>query len=164
MKPLFIPRFLLLYLCLQGLYTVYLSSYKDASDVVTIITAKCVSALFKEGSTQLPPQQDYVLLCLNQKGILRISEACNAISIFCCLLAFLFAIPGKAKDYLWLIPASMSLLFAANLARLSALIQIKRFAPTYFALFHEYLFPASLYLLAFAIMVFWMNRTKSQTP
>lgn len=155
----FIFLFLGSYLLLQLSYTVYLDFYNPAIDPASLYTTKVLTWFFLNADFREILGEAKVQFLLDNKPVVNIKEACNGISVAMSLLAFLIAFKGKSKDYVWVVPVSLLLLFIANMLRLYALVQIKMFYPASFPFFHEYLFPGILYLIAFGIMVFWVKRT-----
>ncbi|MFY8190430.1 MAG: archaeosortase/exosortase family protein [Bacteroidia bacterium] len=158
----FILIFLASYICLQLGYTLYLEYYQPSIDPVSYYTAKVLVSLIEGAEMQEIIGKAKLQISINGVPCINILEACNGISIGISLGAFLIAYRGTLKAYLWVTPSSIIALFTANVIRIFALVIVKQHAPSYFPFFHEYLFPAALYLFAFAIMVTWVKlHTKS---
>ncbi|MDP3928780.1 MAG: archaeosortase/exosortase family protein [Bacteroidota bacterium] len=158
----FILTFLASYICLQLGYTLYLQYYQPSIDPVSYYTAKALVSLIEGAEMQEIIGKAKLQIAINGMPTINILEACNGISIGISVGAFLIAYRGTLKAYLWVVPSSIIALFAANIFRIFSLVMVKQQAPSYFPFFHEYLFPAALYLFAFAIMVAWVKlHTKS---
>lgn len=159
-------RFLLIflgsYLLMQVAYTLFLDIYQPNIDPLSYITTYVLVQLIKGASMWEKMGEAKLVFLINNKAIVNIKEACNGLSIAISLWAFLLAYKQNIKQYLWYIPATALILFLANIARLYALVYIKQNQAQNFVFFHEYFFPAILYLVAFLLMVAWTKFKKEE--
>ena len=153
-KPLtFIFLFLGSYLLLQLSYTGYLYLFQPGIDPITLFTAKVLVWVQLDASLITMEAIDKAQVWVAGKAIYNVKEACNGISVLLSVLAFMIAFLKPWKAYAISVPSSIFILFVANQLRLLALIQVQLHYPSHFVFFHEYLFPAFIYLFAFLIMV-----------
>jgi exosortase family protein XrtF len=153
-KPLtFIFLFLGSYLLLQLSYTGYLYLFQPGIDPITLFTAKVLVWVQPNASLITMEAIDKAQVLVAGKAIYNVKEACNGISVMLSVLAFMIAFLKPWKAYAISVPSSIFILFVANQLRLLALIQVQLHYPSHFVFFHEYLFPAFIYLFAFLIMV-----------
>jgi exosortase family protein XrtF len=153
-KPLtFIFLFLGSYLLLQLSYTGYLYLFQPGIDPITLFTAKVLVWVQPNASLITMEAIDKAQVWVAGKAIFNVKEACNGISVMLSVLAFMIAFQKPWKAYAISVPSSIFILFVANQLRLLALIQVQLHYPSHFVFFHEYLFPAFIYLFAFLIMV-----------
>ena len=158
----FVVLFFVSYLLMQLAYTGYLWIYQPDIDGLTLFTSQLLLPLFDGSALVAIPDAAKVQFQINGRAIVNIKEACNGLSVFIALLAFLIAYKGNVKRYLIFIPLSIVVIFIGNLLRLYALIQIKQFYPESFVFFHEYLFPIILYVFAFGIMIAWVKSSSNE--
>ena len=154
MKPLhFVFAFLGSYLLLQLSYTGYLYIFQPGIDPITLFTAKVLVLVQPNAGIVTMEAIDKAQVLVAGKAIYNVKEACNGISVMLSVLAFMIAFQKPWKAYAISVPSSIFILFVANQLRLLALIQVQLHYPSHFVFFHEYLFPAFIYLFAFLIMV-----------
>jgi exosortase family protein XrtF len=153
----FIAVFLGVYIAMQLAYTGYLMIFAPGIDGLSYQTAKWVISFFDGGSMREIPGAAKMQLAIYGKVLININEGCNGLSVFIALVSFLIAFGGTHKAYLIFIPLSLVILFGSNILRLCSLIQIKSSLPKWFNLFHDFVFPTVLYLVAFLIMVVWVK-------
>lgn len=159
----FIAVFLGVYLVMQLAYTGYLMLYAPGIDGLSYQTAKWVISFFNGGSMIEIQGAAKMQLSIHGKALVNINEGCNGLSVFIALVSFLIAFGGTQKAYLIFIPSSLVILFGSNILRLCSLIQIKASLPEWFNLFHDFVFPTVLYLVAFLIMVVWVKMGEKLT-
>jgi len=154
MKPLhFVFTFLGSYLLLQLGYTIYLYIFQPNLDPITLFTANVLVWVQPKATLVTMEAIDKAQVLVAGKAIYNVKEACNGISVMLSVLAFMIAFLKPWKAYAIAVPSSIFILFWANQLRLVALIKVQLFYPAHFVFFHEYLFPAIIYLFAFLIMV-----------
>jgi exosortase family protein XrtF len=149
----FIFLFLGSYLLLQLSYTGYLYLFQPNLDPITLFTANVLVWVQPKATLVTMEAIDKAQVLVQGKAIYNIKEACNGISVMLSVLAFMIAFLKPWKAYAIAVPSSIFILFWANQLRLVALIKVQLFYPAHFVFFHEYLFPAIIYLFAFLIMV-----------
>ena len=151
----FLLKFGSAYLFGNLLYWIIIDNIKP--DPFTQFAAYLLDVCFSSISTQLRHDASGFIVLLNKKAIVNLAEGCNGMAIWITLVSFCIAFGGKLKSFIWYIPSSYAMLQIGNILRLWILVQIKTKNADYFPLFHEYIFPAILYGIAFLIMVFWVK-------
>lgn len=151
----FVIFFLVTYISLQLAYTVYLWYFNPMADPITHFTARLLSAFLNQPELIANNLEAKILVRDEGKSLFNVGEGCNGLSVIIALVSFLIAFKGTKKAYLIFLPISFILIFLANLLRLYALVVVKKGYPDYFVTFHDYAFPAIIYLMAFCLMIFW---------
>ncbi len=151
----FVIFFLVTYISLQLAYTIYLWWFNPLPDPITHFTAKLLSYFLEQPELINNNTEAKILVRDEGKSLFNVGEGCNGLSVIIALISFLLAFKGTKKAYLIFLPISFSLIFLANLLRLYALVIVKKDYPSYFVSFHDYAFPAIIYLMAFCLMIIW---------
>src|SRR5690606_1160857 len=127
MKPAlrFLTIFLILYLGLNVLYGLWITSYGTEADPVTWAVTKQTSALlnlFGEETTVSPnPAKPSVAIQVGMRSALNVYEGCNGLNVMIVFVAFMAAFGGNKKKLAWFIPLGIILIHAINLARVTGL-------------------------------------------
>lgn len=163
-KPflLFLGTFFLTYIVLSLLYDYYLSSFGvDGLDSITLKVAQNTQQVlqwFEPNSVRIEESgTNYVKLWYHQKGIARIIEGCNAISVIILFIAFVVAFSGKLKTTLLFIFGGSLLIYILNIFRIAALCVLLYHFPEYGSLLHDIIFPLFIYGVVFLLWVIWVT-------
>ena len=159
----FILVFIVAYLVMQSIYTGYLWLYNPDIDPYTELISKLLVPFFENCNSINMKGFSKTQINIGGKAMVNIKEACNGISVNIALLSFVLAFRKRIKNYIQLVPVFLFILFVSNLLRLVFLIYLRKNYPSYFELFHEYIFPMVLYFLAFLMMVYWTRIGKDET-
>lgn len=166
-KPflLFLGKFLLTNLLLTFLYQIYLGQFdttKFESDGFTQLVAKQtkdVMLFFDCDVSTLPNKKEAAInLYYNQKGIARIIEGCNAISVIILFISFIIAFSTKIKPtILYLIGGSL-VIHVLNVSRIALLCVLMYYYPEQQHFMHGVLFPLVIYGVVFILWIIWVNK------
>lgn len=158
----FLGIFVGLYLGLNILYGVWISSYDGEVDSATETVTKQTSLLlnfFGEDTITKPKSFTPAISILNDSGVaLSVFEGCNGINIMIVFASFLFAFGGKLKNMAWFLPCGLILIYLANLARVMILYFVAEYWKEYFYYVHKYVLTAFLYLIVFVLWWWWIEK------
>lgn len=154
--------FIGLYVLMQLGYSGYLWYYSPNPDPITILTAKVLAQIVPDATLQNLPDSERIRFLVSGKPIVNILEGCNGISVVIALVSFMLAFKKLGRFRYGFFFLAVILLLLANILRLYLLVYIRLGYPAHFDLFHEYLFPAILYLVAFVFMVIWVRLQKGK--
>lgn len=158
----FVIVFVVLYLVLNVLYGLWISSYgaypDKATEIVTAQTSAIVN-LFGEETTTFPkPGSASVAILVGMRSALSVYEGCNGINVMIVFVSFIFAFGGSVRSIAWFIPLGIGIIYIANLARVTALYFIAEYWKEYFYYVHKYAFTAFLYLIVFILWWWWIEK------
>jgi exosortase family protein XrtF len=158
----FLGVFLGLYIGLNVIYGVWISSYGQQADPATVLITNQTSFilnLFGE-ETQILPRVDTptVSIIKGSRVALGVFEGCNSINVMIVFVAFLFAFKGDPKKLTWFLPLGLLLIYIANLARVVFLYYVAEYWRQYFYYIHKYLFTAAIYLIVFILWWWWIEK------
>ncbi len=158
----FLAVFLGLYLGLNIIYGLWISSYENQSDPVTRIVTEQTSwllNLFGESTqTQRSQVTPTVSIMKDSRVALGVFEGCNSINVMIVFVAFLFAFKGSWKSMAWFLPLGLVLIYLANLTRVVLLFYVAEYWRQYFYYIHKYLFTAAIYLIVFILWWWWIEK------
>jgi len=163
LKPAFrfLGIFVGLYLGLNIVYGLWISSFDLKVDTATEIVTKQTSVLlnlFGEDTTTKPKSFTPAISILNDSGVaLSVFEGCNGINIMIVFVSFLFAFGGKRKNVAWFLPVGLILIYLANLVRVMVLYFVAEYWKEYFYYAHKYVLTAFLYLMVFVLWWLWIE-------
>jgi len=164
LKPAFrfLAIFVGLYLGLNILYGLWISSYHfqvdPATAVVTRQSSWLLNACGQETSTQ-PKESAPSVSILNPSGVvINVFEGCNGINVMIVFVAFLFAFGGQRKKIMWFLPVGLILIYLANLGRVMTLYFVAEYWETYFYYVHKYVLTGLLYILVFGLWWWWLEK------
>lgn len=167
LKPAFrfLAIFVGLYLGLNILYGLWISSYDLMVDPATAAVTRQSSLLLnvcgEETSTQ-PKESAPAISIINPSGIvINVFEGCNGINVMIVFVAFLFAFGGQRKKIIWFLPVGIIIIYLANLIRVMTLYYVAEYWATYFYYIHKYVLTAFLYLLVFVLWWFWIEKVNN---
>lgn len=158
----FLAVFLGLYLGLNIVYGLWISSYETQPDPATRIITEQTSwwlNLFGE-ETQTQPNQaaPTVSIMKDSRVALSVFEGCNSINVMIVFVAFLFAFKGSWKNLAWFLPLGLVLIYLANIARVVLLYYVAEYWRQYFYYIHKYLFTAVIYMIVFILWWWWIEK------
>lgn len=91
-------------------------------------------------------------------SILSVYEGCNGVNSAIVFLAFLFAFGPYTKTLLWFASLGVVFVHLANLLRIVLLFFVAVYLPHYLYFSHKYLFTAFIYLVVFAMWIWWVAK------
>ncbi len=158
----FLGVFLGLYLGLNIIYGIWISSYGNQADKATWIVTEQTSSLlnlFGE-ETQTRPKEGAATVSIikDSRVALGVFEGCNSINVMIVFVAFLFAFRGSWKSMAWFLPLGLALIYLANLVRVVLLYFVAEYWRQYFYYIHKYLFTAAIYLIVFILWWWWIEK------
>jgi exosortase family protein XrtF len=164
-KPflLFLGTFFFTYIVLTFIYQFFLDSYESGKvDVITRLVAqnteRVMSVFDKSVFIKEDSKEPFFILYFHQKGLVRIVEGCNGISLIILFISFVVAFSGNLKNTLLFIFGGSLLIYIINVLRIAVLsILIYRF-PSQLHLLHGVLFPLIIYSVVFILWVVWVNK------
>jgi len=164
LKPAFrfLAIFVGLYLGLNILYGLWISSYDLAVDPATTIVTRQSSAilnLFGENTNTKTKESSPSISIFNPSGVvINVFEGCNGINVMIVFVSFLFAFGGHWKKVTWFLLLGLVIIYVANLLRVITLYYVAEYWETYFYYVHKYLLTAILYMLVFALWWLWIEK------
>lgn len=164
---IFLVIFLGLYLGLNILYGVWISSYGNRADILTQLITRQTSMLLNvvgEETSVLPASNkpNVEIIKAGQK-VIGVYEGCNSVNVMIVFVAFVAAFKGTWKQLLWFVPVGLAIIYLANLIRVGLLYFIAAYWSHYFYYFHKYLFTAFIYFIVFMLWLGWMKRSHGIT-
>lgn len=164
-KPflLFFASFFGAYIGLTFLYQVYLNSFeKTEVDTITrwvsFNTETVLSWFFQSVRLEEINQEPYLALYLFNKGVARVVEGCNGISVIILFISFIVAFSGKLKETVLYIFLGSLLIYVLNVVRIALLTVLLYYFHDYSHLLHGVLFPLIIYGVVFVLWVIWVKK------
>jgi exosortase family protein XrtF len=158
----FLAIFLVLYLGLNVLYGIWISSYGSEPDYITYRVTEQTSAivnLLGEETTVIPnPARPAVVIQVGLRSALNVYEGCNGLNVMIVFIAFVIAFGGSRKNLAWFIPLGVILIYGANLGRVTALYYVAEYWKHYFYYIHKYAFTGIIYLFVFVLWWWWIEK------
>lgn len=160
---LFLSTFFGAYILLTLLYQFYLNSFESAKvDSITRFVAqntKIVLCWF-DGPIAMKESIDepFFTLYYHQRGIVRIVEGCNGISVIILFVSFVIAFSGSLKNTLLFIFGGSLFIYILNILRIAILSVLIFNFPEQLHLLHGVLFPLFIYGVVFVMWVIWVNK------
>lgn len=178
-KPVlwFLVRFLVTYVFLSVLYSLYIRPYDLAKPSVLDPLTRQVGRQVLGFANLLGYETDvveddhlnygegqeitYDSFFMNGKYAISLEEGCNGISVMILFVSFLLGFGGKWKDLIWFIPLGLFLIHLSNILRLFFLMYLNtEWGATAFHFFHKYGFTVVIYVGVFALWVWWTARNR----
>lgn len=160
---LFLVKFLVFYLCMTAVYSLFLKQYTTESNEVDGITrhvaelTKSVLGFFDQKLVLMPhPNQSAVKVLYHQKYIVRIVEGCNSISVIILFAAFIFAFSSTWKKTIGFTIVGALLIYGLNCIRIALLLLGLYYFPTTKDLLHDIVFPFIIYGIVFVLWLIWI--------
>jgi exosortase family protein XrtF len=164
-KPflLFLATFFGAYILLTLLYQFFLSSFESHKvDTITRLVAQNTATVFSwftEWVAMIESNTEpFFTLYYHQKGMLRIVEGCNAISVIILFVSFVLAFSGSLKNTLLFIFGGSLFIYILNILRIVLLTVLLFNFPEQLHLLHGILFPLFIYGVVFIMWVIWVNK------
>lgn len=163
-KPtlMFLGKFLLIYFGGNILYGLFVESYDQRPDPVTrqvaVQSSWILNGVGYDVDVTDHPSEPKVRMRNDRKTALNVFEGCNGLNVMIVFVAFLFAFGGPLKPLAVFLPAGIVIIHLVNLARINLLFYLSLNYPAEFYYYHKYFFTATLYLIVFALWVFWVLR------
>lgn len=163
-KPtiLFLGKFLGLYLILNVLYGLYVSSYQPRPDpvtnMVTVHTSGVLKVLDHPATILDQEKRPSTTLYHNHRAIVSVYEGCSGLNIAIIFVSFLFAFGPYTRQMLWFVPLGLIIIHLFNLVRIAGLFLITIHKPAWTYFLHKYLFTAFIYAVVFSLWFWWVNR------
>jgi len=164
-KPflLFLGTFFGAYILLTLLYQFFLNSFEShkidsitrfvAQNTETVLSWFDKSVIMTESSTE-----PFFTLYYHQRGILRIVEGCNGISVIILFVSFVLAFSGSLRNTLLFIFGGSLFICILNVLRIVILTVLLFNFPEQLHLLHAILFPLFIYGVVFIMWVIWVNK------
>ncbi|WP_268848953.1 exosortase family protein XrtF [Flavobacterium aestivum] len=164
-KPflLFLGTFFLTYALLAFLYQLFLDGFeKGKVDSITRLVAQntetVLSWFHKSVFIKEDSKEPFFTLYYQQKGLVRIVEGCNGVSLIILFISFIAAFSGSLKNTLLFIFGGSLLIYVLNVVRIAILIILIYYFPGKTHLLHGVLFPLVIYGLVFILWIVWVNK------
>lgn len=157
----FLAIFVGLYLTLNLLYGLWITSYDKADPITTWVTNQSSVLLNWIGeNTYTKPKLNTPTISIlkGSRRVVNVFEGCNGINVAIVFLAFIAAFGGDRKKMLWFIPLGLLIIHLANLLRVSGLYLVAEYFQRYFYYIHKYVFTASIYLIVFVLWWLWIEK------
>lgn len=158
----FVGIFLGLYLGLNVIYGLWITSYGNAPDPATALvtrhTAAVLNVLGEETTIAQKLASPSISVLKGLRTVISVYEGCNGINVMIVFVAFIAAFGGKAKSMAWFIPAGLVLIYVLNLVRVMALYYVAEHWEQYFYYVHKYAFTAFIYVFVFALWWVWIEK------
>ncbi len=166
----FLGKFIGLYLVLNLVYGIYVSSYRPGVDPVTRWTTNqtvfVLDILNYSCQVVDHPAKPTSTIRYNGHAILSVYEGCNGLNVVIIFISFLFAFGPYTTKVLWFIPLGVFIVHVFNLIRISGLFFITIHHPEWTYFLHKYMFTAFIYLAVFILWLWWVKvigKTKHAT-
>lgn len=157
----FLGTFVGLYLVMNLLYGVWITTY-DTADPATVLVTRQSSMLLnwlgEETHTQPKVNKPTISILKDSHIVINVFEGCNGINVAIVFVAFIMAFGGNQKKMLWFIPLGLAVIHVANLLRVSGLFLMAEYFRNYFYYVHKYAFTASIYLIVFFLWWWWIEK------
>lgn len=159
----FLASFFGCYILLTVLYQFFLNGFEtNRVDAITKFVAHNTETLLSYFGQSIKMEylvaEPFVNVYFNNKGIVRIVEGCNGISVVILFISFVVAFSGNVKNTLLFIFGGSLLIYILNVLRIAFLIVLLHHFPEQEHLLHGVLFPAIIYGTVFVLWVFWVNK------
>jgi exosortase family protein XrtF len=164
-KPflLFLGTFFFTYILLTFLYQFFLDNYESgkvdsitrlvAQNTETVLSGFDQSTFIKEDS-----KGPFFTLYFHQKGMVKIVEGCNGISLIILFVSFVVAFSGNLKNTLLFVFGGSLLIYILNVFRIAVLIVLIYRFPNQLHVLHGVLFPLVIYSVVFMLWIVWVNK------
>ena len=157
----FLIKFVGIYLVGNLLYGLYITGYEPRPDPVThtvtvqtgIVLNACGYRVDVEDRTNKPTTD----ITYFGKTRLAVFEGCNGLNVMIIFIAFLFAFGPLIKELAWFIPLGLIIIHFANLCRITLLFLVSEYMPKAMYFTHKYFFTAILYVVIFALWLWWIR-------
>lgn len=159
----FIFTFLVSYLLLAFLYSLYLQNFHSATwypDYLTHLVAlqseAVVDALGYDSWLRLGYPEATMHLLIEDKFVARIIEGCNAASIIILFVSFMLAFFGKVRSTLLFTFSGVVIIYVTNILRIAFMAVGIYEYPDQAHFLHTIAFPLVIYGAVFLLWVLWI--------
>jgi exosortase family protein XrtF len=157
----FLGLFLLIYFLGNLVYGLFIESFRNTPDPVTIRVSRQVGWILnltgRKTEVTLNPSAPTVLMKYAGNIVVSIYEGCNGVNVMIVFVAFLVAFGGSRKKMIWFMPAGLIIIHVANLFRVGLLYVVAQSYSRYFYYIHKYVFTAIIYVIVFALWYTWIR-------
>lgn len=157
----FLLKFIGLYFVANLLYGMYISSTAPGPDSVTNYVTTQTSQLLNGLGWNTSYYQDSIAptthIVRNNRNIISVYEGCNGINVMIIFVAFILAFGPLSKHIIWFLLLGLLVIHLSNLLRLMLLFMVSIEFPRYLYFTHKYVFTAVIYLIVFALWVWWVQ-------
>ena len=164
-KPflLFISIFFGVYIVLTFLYQYFLNSFQTGTadsitHLVALNTEKLISWFYQLISIEKVANEPFFIIYFQNKGIARIVEGCNGVSVIILFISFIVAFSGSLKNTLLYILGGSLFIHLINVIRIALLTVLMYNFPNQSHILHGVFFPLIIYGLVFILWVIWVNK------
>jgi exosortase family protein XrtF len=161
----FLTIFLVLYLGLNVLYGIWISSYGTEADpatwAVTRQTSAILNLLGEQTTTLSSPGKASVSILVGMRSALSVYEGCNGINVMIVFVAFIFAFGGAVWKMSWFVPLGIVMIYMVNLIRVLGLFYVAEHLQEYFYYIHKYAFTAFIYVFVLILWWWWVEKISS---
>ncbi|MEJ0030753.1 MAG: exosortase family protein XrtF [Bacteroidota bacterium] len=158
----FLLKFVGLYVVLNTVYGLWISSYAPLPDpitkVVTHQSVACISITEKNISIGSVATSPNVPILKDGRAVVNVYEGCNGLNVMFVFLSFVIAYTGTLWKTAWFCVVGLVLIYIFNLFRVSLLYFIAEYYPNNLYFFHKYLFTGVLYGIVFVLWYFWVRK------
>ncbi|MEI9919973.1 MAG: exosortase family protein XrtF [Bacteroidota bacterium] len=158
----FLLKFVALYVVLNTVYGLWVSSYAPLPDPITEIVTRqsvaCISLTEKNVTIGSMTTSPNVPILKDGRVVVNVYEGCNSFNVMFVFLSFVIAYTGTLKKTVWFCAVGLTLIYIFNLFRVSLLYFIAEYYPNNLYFFHKYLFTGLLYGLVFMLWYFWVRK------
>ncbi len=164
----FLLKFVGIYLAGNILYGLYITAYEPRPDPVTHVVTDQTAGVLRTcgfpvtiGDRANKPTTDINFM---GKAKLSVYEGCNGLNTMIIFVAFLIAFGPISRPLLWFIPLGLLIIHLANLARITLLFLVAEYRPNAMYFTHKYFFTAALYVVIFALWIWWVKKFARPKP
>ncbi len=158
----FIFKFLLIYVLLVWLYSLYLGHYVLQTDPLTLWVGRAVSGIYHllglDVKTLPISGESGLKLIINGQYVARIIEGCTAASVIILFVSFVIAFGQKIKKSLLFAMLGGVLIFIFNLFRIVFLGYLLYAFPQYQDIAHRIVFPALIYGFVVVLWIIFIKK------
>ena len=159
----FLVKGLLAFIAWQLLYNLVLRPARipdqALNDVTAVVTARVISIFHTDTHTWLKGAK--VLILIDGKKALGITDPCNGLEIYVLYIAFLFCYPGNNKKRFLYTAIGVPVIFVANIIRCCLLTWLNLKHRGWFDISHHYIFTSAMYLLVFYLWQLYSKKKES---
>jgi exosortase family protein XrtF len=158
----FLVIFLVLYIGLNVLYGLWITSYGNTPDpatrMVTQHTSWLLNAFGEETIIADTPHTASIAVRKELRTVMNVYEGCNSINVMIVFVAFIIAFGGKLRSMAWFVPAGLLMIYILNLIRVLGLFYVAEHWEEYFYYVHKYAFTAFIYVFVLALWWLWIEK------
>jgi exosortase family protein XrtF len=144
-------------------YQFFLDSFeKGKVDAITRFVAQNTEVILSRVDKSVFIKEDskepFFTLYYHQKGLVRIIEGCNGVSLIILFVSFIMAFSGNLKNTLLFVFGGSLLIYVLNVFRIAVLSILIYHFPDKTHLLHGVLFPLIIYSAVFILWIVWVNK------